>query len=125
MRTLKIGISDHGGTKARAAAPASGRHESAKGEPAAWFSSVEGFAKALWRRNRELLEMIGREKPDSPAEPAELAGRSKSNLSRTLKRVSRRGLVELERGGRGALAPRVPCDRVRLDVSPTRPPMRV
>lgn len=48
-----------------------------------------------------------------------MAGRSKSNLSRTLKTMSRHGLVELERGTRGRLVPSVPYDRVRLDVALT------
>ena len=125
MKTLKIGISDHGGTTVRAAAPARGQHGSAKGEPTVWFSSMESFAKVLSRRNRELLEMIGREEPGSVTELAELSGRSKSNLSRTLKTMSRYGLVELKRGGRGTLVPRVPYDQVRLDVSLTRPRPRI
>ena len=61
--------------------------------------------------------MIGREKPGSVTELAELSGRSKSNLSRTLKTMSRYGLVELQEGERGTLVPRVPYDQVRLDVS--------
>ena len=52
-------------------------------------------------------------------ELAVLAGRSKSNLSRTLKTMSQYGLVELRPGARGTLVPRVPYDQVRLDVSLT------
>ena len=66
-----------------------------------------------------------REKPDSLTELAELAGRSKSNLSRTLKTMSRYGLVELTEGERGTLVPRVPYDQVRLDVSLTAGARRV
>ena len=61
--------------------------------------------------------MIPREKPDSLTKLAELAGRSKSNLSRTLKTMLRYGLVELKEGQRGTLIPRVTYDRVNLDVS--------
>ena len=67
-------------------------------------------------RNRELLETIAREKPDSLTELAALAGRSKSNLSRTLKTMSHYGLVELTEGERGTVVPRVPYDQVRLEV---------
>lgn len=116
MRTLKIGIADYDRMKARAMAIARGEHKPAKGEPTVWFTSVESFAKVLSRRNRELLALIAREKPRSLTELAELAGRNKSNLSRTLKTMSRYGLVELTEGRRGALIPRVRCDRVRLDV---------
>ena len=78
---------------------------------------MESFAKVLLLRNRELPAMVAREKPDSLAELAELAGRSKSNLSRTLKTMVRYGLVELKKGWRDTLVPRVPYDRVSLDVS--------
>ena len=42
--------------------------------------------------------MIAREKPGSLKELAEIAGRNKSNLSKTLKTMSRYGLVELKEG---------------------------
>ena len=70
-------------------------------------------------RNRELLATIARAKPDSLTELAELAGRNESNLSRTLKTMSRYGLVELTAGQRGTLVPRVAYDQVRLDVALT------
>ena len=82
-----------------------------------WFTSIESFAKLLSEHTRHLLELIARERPGSLTELAELAGRSKSNLSRTLKTMSRYGLVELRRGERGKVVPRVPSDQVRLDVS--------
>ena len=93
---------------------ARGEHAPGSGEPKIWFASVESFAKVLSRRNRELLAMIAQEKPESLTELAELAGRSRSNLSRTLKTMSHYGLVELTRGDRGTLVPRVPYDQVRL-----------
>ena len=94
-------------------------------EPTVWFTSIESFAKVLSGRNRELLATIAREKPGSLTELAELAGRNKSNLSRTLKTMSRYGLVELTEGERGTVVPRVPYDQVRLDVSLTSSPRRV
>ena len=116
MKTLKIGIAGYDRMKARTMAIARGEHKPAKGEPMVWFTSIESFAKVLSGRNRELLALIAREKPDSLTELAELAGRNKSNLSRTLKTMSRYGLVELNEGQRGTLVPRVPYDRVSLDV---------
>ena len=74
---------------------ARGEHKPARDEPTVWFTSIESFAKVLSGRNRMLLEMIAREKPGSLTELAQLAGRNKSNLSRTLKTMSRYGLVEL------------------------------
>ncbi len=125
MKTLKIGITGYDRMKARTMAIARGEHKPAKGEPTVWFISVESFAKVLSQRNRELLALIAREKPGSLTELATLAGRNKSNLSRTLKTMSRYGLVELEAGQRGTLIPRVRYDRVSLDVSLTSSPRHV
>ena len=126
MKTLKIGIADYGQMKARTLAIARGDHEPAKGEPKVWFTSIESFAKVLSERNRELLALIAQEKPDSLTELAVLTGRNKSNLSRTLKTMSRYGLVELEKGHRGKLIPQVRYDQVSLDVSLISPgPSRV
>ena len=71
------------------------------------------------------MALIAREKPDSLTELATLAGRNKSNLSRTLKTMSRYGLVELTAGQRGRLIPRVRYDQVSLDVSFVSTPQQV
>lgn len=119
MTTLKIGIAGYDRMKARTMAIARGEHKPSKDEPTVWFTSVESFAKVLSGRNRELLAVIARERPGSLTA---LAGRSKSNLSRTLKTMSRYGLVELAAGRRGALVPRIPYDRVSLDLPLTTLP---
>ena len=125
MKTLKIGIAGYDRMKARTMDIARGTHRPAKGEPTVWFTSIESAAKVLSGRNRELLALIAREQPGSLTELAALAGRNRSTLSRTLKTMSRYGLVELRRGDRGTLVPRVPYDRVSLDVSLTAVPRRV
>ena len=117
MKTLVIGIADYNRMKTRTLAIARGELRPSQGEPTVWFTSVESFARVLSQRNRELLALIAREQPSSLSELAELAGRKKSNLSRTLKTMSQYGLVELNKGVRGTLVPRVPYDQVRLDVS--------
>jgi len=117
MKTLVIGIADYNRIKTRTLAIARGELRPSQGEPTVWFTSVESFARVLSQRNRELLALIAREQPSSLSELAELAGRKKSNLSRTLKTMSQYGLVELNKGVRGTLVPRVPYDQVRLDVS--------
>ena len=119
MKTLRIGIAGYDRMKARTTAIARGEHKPTNNEPKVWFTSIESFARVLSARNRELLALIAREKPASLTELAELAGRNKSNLSRTLKTMSRYGLVELKEGQRGTLVPLVPYDRVSLDVSLT------
>ena len=117
MKTLKIGITSYDRMKARTMAIARGEHKSARNEPTVWFTSIESFAKVLSGRNRELLALIAREKPDSLTELAELSGRNMSNLLRTLRTMSRYGLIELREGERGALVPRAMYDQVRLDDS--------
>ena len=121
MKTLLVGIAGYERMKARTIAIARGQHKPANDEPKVWFTSIESFAKVLSQRNQALLALIASEKPESLTELAEIAGRKKSNLSRTLKTMSRYGLVELRAGPRGTLIPRVSYDRVRLDVSLTVP----
>ena len=116
MKTLRVGIAGYDRMKARSMAIARGEFKPGRNEPKVWFTSIESFAKVLSRSNRELLATIARERPDSLTELALISGRNKSNLSRTLKTMSRYGLVELVKGERGALMPRVPFDQVRLDV---------
>ena len=125
MKTLKIGIAGYDRMKARTLAIARGEYKPSRDEPKVWFTSVESFAKVLSQRNCELLALIAREQPTSLTELAELSGRKKSNLSRTLKTMSQYGFVELKEGQRGALVPRVPYDQVSLDVSLTSPPRQV
>ncbi len=122
MTTLKIGIADYGRMKARTMEIARGERRPDGDDPAIWFTSVESFGRILSRRNRELLALIAREQPQSLTELAALAHRNKSNLSRTLKTMSRYGLVELRRGRRGTVIPRVPYDRVRFEVPLTPSP---
>ena len=119
MKTLLVGVAGYERMKARTMAIARGQHKPTNDEPKVWFTSIESFAKVLSQRNQALLALIASEKPESLTELAEIAGRKKSNLSRTLKTMSRYGLVELRAGPRGTLIPRVAYDRVRLDVSLT------
>jgi predicted transcriptional regulator len=116
MKTLRIGIAGYEQMKARTMAIARGERRPRKDEPTVWFTSVDSFAKVLSARNRELLELIARERPGSIAELEAMSGRAKSNLSRTLKTMARHGLVELAKRHRGRIAPRVPYDRIRLDL---------
>ena len=85
-------------SKRRSGTIARGEHAPAKGEPKVWFTSIESFAKLLSEHNRHRLELIAWERPGSLTELAELAGRSKSNLSRTLKTMSQCGPAESQPG---------------------------
>lgn len=116
MTTLKVGIASYEEMKARTIAIARGERRVERGEPRVWFSSTESFAKILSARNRELLHLIADKTPESLEELAQITGRAKSNLSRTLRTMEHYGLVHLVRAERGRVKPKVIYDRVELDV---------
>ena len=116
MATLKVGITSYEDMKARTMAIARGEHKPKRGEPKVWFTSMGSFARVLSDRNRALLELIAEAQPDSIAELANLSGRAKSNLSRTLKTLEGYGLVRLEKGKGGKILPRVPYSDIVLDM---------
>jgi predicted transcriptional regulator len=100
--------------KARTLAIAQGQLKPGPKDPKVWFTSTESMARVLSAKNRELLETIRREAPQSLAELAERTGRKKPNLSRTLKTMQRYGLVQVRREGRGRVVPNVPYKRVAI-----------
>src|SRR5271165_2270600 len=114
MKTLRVGIASYEQMKARTLAIARGEYKPAAGEPKVWFRSAESFARVLSDRNRALLGTIAESAPESLARLAELTGRRKSNLSRTLKTMERYGFVRLSRGARGSVIPQVPYQRISL-----------
>ena len=116
MTTLKVGIASYEEMKARTLAVARGERHVEADEPKVWFTSTESFAKILSASNRALLRLIAERMPQSLEDLAEMAGRAKSNLSRTLKTMEHYGLVRLERDERGRITPKVIYDRVELDV---------
>jgi predicted transcriptional regulator len=116
MTSLKVGIATYDEMKALTLAVARGERKLAPEEPRVWFPSTESFAKVLSARNRDLLRIIAEKAPGSLDELAELAGRKKSNLSRTLKTMANYGLVRLERGPRGRIAAKVVHDRIELEL---------
>ena len=124
MKTLRIGIASYEEMKTRTMAIARGLHKPAPDEPKVWFTSAESFARVLSDRNRELLGVIAETAPKSLAQLAELTGRRKSNLSRTLKTMERYGFVRLERGPRGSVVPKVPYQRISLVLPLSRPPQK-
>ena len=121
MRTLRVGIASYEQMKARTVAIARGEYKPAADEPKVWFTSAESFARVLSDRNRALLGIIAESAPESLARLAELTGRKKSNLSRTLKTMERYGFVRLIRGVRGSVIPRVPYQRISLTLPLSTP----
>jgi predicted transcriptional regulator len=116
MKTLKVGIGSYEDIKARTMAIASGERRVAADEPKVWFTSTESFAKVLSAGNRDLLRIIAEKAPGSLDEFAQITGKAKSNLSRTLRSMEGYGLVRLDRKERGRIAPTVMHDRVELDL---------
>ncbi len=106
-KTLRIGIASLDQMRDRTIAIARGTHRRAPDEPKVWFRTIESLAKVLSEGNREVLAAIAAEHPQSIEELAKLTGRKKSNLSRTLRTMEGYGIVQLDRGPRGRIAPLV------------------
>lgn len=120
MTTLKVGIADYDEMKARTMRIARGEEKPSPDDPKVWFTSTESFAQVLSAGNRELLRVIAEQAPGSLEELAEITGRAKSNLSRTLKKMASYGLVRMESGEGRRLAPKVVHDMVELELSLTK-----
>ena len=116
MKTLRVGIASYEEMKALTLAIARGQRKLASREPHIWFPSTESFARVLSAKNRDLLRIIADNAPGSLEELAQLTSRKKSNLSRTLKTMANYGLVQLERGPRGRIAPKVIYQRIELEL---------
>jgi len=116
MSTLRVGIASYDEMKAMTMAIAHGQRKLAPHEPRVWFPSTESFARVLSAANRDLLRIIAEKSSGSLEELAQLTGRKKSNLSRTLKTMASYGLLHLERGARGPIAAKVIHDRIELEL---------
>lgn len=100
MKRVVIGVMPQKQIRARALAIARGEYKPKSGEPRIWFTSMKSVAEVLSDSNRALLKVIRETGPESVAELAKQTGRQRSNLSRTLKTMSRYGLVDLKRENR-------------------------
>lgn len=114
-KTLTIGIASFKNFKARTLAIARGEYKPGKDEPKIWFSSIESLAQVLSTKNQMLLELIATAKPSSITELAEISGREKSNLSRTLKTMEQYGLIELRQGEGRELVPFAPYGHFKVE----------
>ena len=95
IKKLKIGVISREDYKKRTIAIARGDYSPKRGEPKIWFESVQSMAQVLSSENQKLLKIINEHNPASLKELEEVSGRKRSNLSRTLKTMSRYGIVEL------------------------------
>ncbi len=115
-KTLNIGIASYAEIKERTLRIARGELRPKASDPKVWFPSLESLAKVLSESNRDLLAIIETRQPQSLQELSEVSGRATSNLSRTLKTMSRYGLIVLEKHPGRRLAPKVLYSRFKLDM---------
>lgn len=100
MKKIVIGIMPQEQIRERVLAIAKGEYKPKPGEPKIWFTSMKSLSEILSDENRALLKIIRDEHPESITGLAALTGRKPGNLSRTLKTMSRYGLVEMRRENR-------------------------
>lgn len=100
MKVVRIGILPQTEIRERMLAIASGKLKPKPADPRIWFTSMRSLSQVLSDENRALLEVIRTARPASISELAAMTGRKQSNLSRTLKTMSRYGLVRMERANR-------------------------
>lgn len=65
--------------------------------------------------NRALLQVIGRDRPESVSKLAELTGRAQSNVSRSLQELAKFGLVRMVRDGQ-SIRPELAVIHVDIDL---------
>jgi predicted transcriptional regulator len=116
MKKIVIGVMPQKQIRARALAIARGDYKPKPSEPKVWFTSMKSVAEVLSDSNRALLRVIRETEPQSVAELAKATGRQRSNLSRTLKTMSRYGLVDLRRENR-TLRPIVKASDFQIQAS--------
>jgi len=97
VHILRVGIAPYEEIKERTLSIVRGDYKPSPTDPKIWFSSMESLAQVPSMHNKLLLELIAQAKPQSMTELAQLSGRHKGNLSRTLRTMEHYGLVSLQR----------------------------
>jgi len=100
MKVIKIGIAPQEKIRARILAIAKGELKPKPSDPKIWFTSMRSLSQVLSDENRALLDVVRTARPASISELADITGRKQGNLSRTLKTMSRYGLVKMEKNER-------------------------
>jgi predicted transcriptional regulator len=100
MKVIRIGIAPQEKIRERILAIAKGEIKPKASDPKIWFTSMRSLSQVLSDENRALLEVIRTARPESISELADITGRKQGNLSRTLKTMSRYGLVKMEKNER-------------------------
>ncbi|RJT40162.1 MarR family transcriptional regulator [Rahnella woolbedingensis] len=92
----RIGVMPETMVRQRMLAILNGSYKPAANEPKIWYNSLASLAQILSLENIALLSLMHEQKPETVTELAALAGRHKSNLSKTLKTLENRGFVKME-----------------------------
>lgn len=80
------------------------------------IESVEAALRLLTGQNRDLIRMIEAGKFNSMAELAVQSGRAESNLNRTIKKLSKLGLVTLKRERGRLVKPELAIRSLRIEL---------
>lgn len=96
-KVIRIGIMPYEQFKQRTLDIVAGRYKRKKDDPKLWFTSLKVAAEILNDKNLELLAVIRDQHPESMSELAGLTGRAVPNISRTLRKMQKYGLVKLEK----------------------------
>ncbi len=99
-KVLKFGIMPREDYRKRTISIARGEYKPKKGDPKVWFESLQSMAQILSNENQKLLKIINEQKPTSLRDLEIATGRKRSNLSRTLKKMSQYGIVDLVKQNR-------------------------
>lgn len=102
-KVIRVGIMSREDYRKRTIEIARGERKPKKGEPKIWFESLQSMAQVLSKENQHLLSIIQEQKPTSLKDLAMVTGRKRSNLSRTLKTMSRYGIVDLVKQKRNVM----------------------
>ena len=109
-RILHIGVASREYIHKRMLEIAKGERRQQPNEPKVWFTSWEALARVLSRQNMMLIEILRHFEPESVTELAKRAGREKTNVLRSLKRLRQFEIVDFEEGEGGRKAPRLNYD---------------
>lgn len=114
-KTIHIGVATREAIRKRTIDIAAGRIKPAADDPKIWITSPKVIAQVLSHENIDLIQAIKKLKPDSVSSLADAVGRSQSNVSRTLKRLTELGIVDLVKEDKNT-RPIVMADRMQLNV---------
>ena len=92
------------------------RGEKVKKETGLYFTSIEGFRKALTPKRLELLHTIKTRKPSSINELARIAKRNIKNVADDVKCLAELGLIE-KKATKREIAPVINYDKIAFEIA--------